>query len=283
MVPKAAVIGHPVSHSLSPRIFGYLAKKTRTPIDYLRVDVEPRKLRAFLESAREIYMGLNCTVPHKEKVAHHANVRTPEVKAIGAANVLHFKGKKTHAHNTDVEGVIETLKTHRIRVRGARVVILGAGGAALAVGYAVAELGAREVCFVNRTAARATKAARRLGARFRRTRFRSLSARAFTQFAEPVALYVQATPLGLPGLPSSPPLPASACTRAWALDLIPSAKPTAFLRDAARRGLKPVGGLDMLVWQAIATWKIWFGGLGNRSTEIRLAKGLLRELKRGSA
>ena len=95
-----------------------------------------------------------------------------------------------------------------------------------------------------------------------------------------VALYVNSTPLGMAGFEKRSVLPKQVTPGAWAFDLIYRPEHTVFLKAAARLGLKTVGGLDMLIWQALATWEIWFGPLGSRARVRRIFLGVRGELRK---
>ena len=279
-VPLAAVVGHPVSHSASPRIFELLAQAAGLPVHYRRLDIPPKLFKATLQVARqlELFSGWNCTIPHKQQAAKWADERSPEVRCLGAANVLKFRRGKIQAYNTDILGVTRTLLDHEIAVRGQRAVIFGAGGASLAVGYALGKLGAKEVVIVNRTLANARRVGRRLTQAFPKTLFFPTIDTQICAALE-VALYVNTTPLGMKGFQNTSVLPQQAYPGAWAFDLVYRPEQTVFLRDARRRGLKTVGGLDMLIWQAIGSWELWFGSLGEPSRVKRIFLKVRRNLR----
>ncbi len=273
MKHAAGVLGHPVEHSISPRLFAFFTKRTGIVLDYRRFDVAPPRLRATLDVLRDldVLAGCNVTIPHKERAAALADHRSPAVELLGAANVVTFADGAMRADNTDVLGIALTFRRHAIDVRGRDVAVFGAGGAALAVGYVLGEQRARSVTFVNRTPARSRRVARRLQARFGGTAFA-----AGAVAPGDAALYVNATPLGMAGFPAISVLPAGARPGAVAFDLVYRPAQTAFLSDARQRGLRPVGGLDMLLGQAIATFRIWFGPRAARELETDAAFAALR-------
>lgn len=256
------VIGYPIGHSLSPEIFRVLAHGLKKPFAYRPLAVEAKGLNRFLKTAKDVglFRGLNVTIPHKEAVIGSLDSCSPAALVLGAANVIHLQGKELVGHNTDVFGVLQTWREHQIPVKGKKLVLIGAGGAALAVGYAAGLEQATEVLIYNRTLARAKKVAKRLALHFPKTRFL-----AKTWVSEGIesgaSLYVNATPVGMSGFPvekffSNFP---KAKQPVWAFDLVYRPARTPFLREASERGFKTVGGLDMLVWQALEAWKIWMG------------------------
>ena len=127
----AGVLGHPVEHSISPRLFAFFSKRTGVAIDYRRFDVAPARLRVTLDVLRElgVLAGCNVTIPHKERVAALADTRSAAVDLLGAANVITFRDGSIAADNTDVLGIALTFRRHGIEVRGQDVAVFGAGGA----------------------------------------------------------------------------------------------------------------------------------------------------------
>lgn len=251
----AAVIGHPIAHSLSPALFAHIAQRTRLPIDYRRLDIEPARLRETVRVFREqpVFVGWNVTIPHKAAIAKLVDERSAAAELLGAVNVVRFSDGKLLGDNTDVAGVDLTFERHGVELRGANAVIFGAGGAATAVGYVLGKRRTREVAIFNRTPARARSLAKRLGAAFPRTRFV-----ANPRQAAPAALYVNTTPLGMSGFAQKSLLPPDAPRGAWAFDVVYRPERTPFLGQAQRQGLRPIGGLDMLIGQALGTYDLWF-------------------------
>jgi shikimate dehydrogenase len=252
----AAVIGHPIGHSISPELFGFIARETGVPIDYRRLDIAPGRLRTTLAVFREqrLFVGWNVTIPHKGAIAKLVDERSRAADVLGAVNVVRFAGERLLGDNTDVAGIEMTFDRYGIDVRARDAVIYGAGGAAGAVGYVLGKRRAASVAIVNRTPARARAAALRLSRAFPRTRFLA-NPRSF----DGAALYVNTTPLGMDGFAQKSLLPRDAPRGAWAFDVVYRPERTLFLRQARRQGLRPVGGLDMLIGQALGTYDLWFG------------------------
>lgn len=266
---KLGLFGFPVSHSRSPRLFARLARLLRRPIGYNAVEVRPGELRAAVAVARDAgWRGANVTVPLKEEAAAVADSLTVAARQLGAVNVLRF-GRTVIGDNTDAEGLRDALRQAGVRARGRSALVFGAGGAARAAGWALAKDGARTVRFTGRTASRAKKTARDLGRIFPRTRF---SAGA----GVPAEIWVNATPLGMKGLPDQSPAPKWLPSPRVAVDLVYGRR-TAFQRDAAKRGARVESGAGMLVFQALRAWESWDRPLG-AARRVRLAEPLLREV-----
>ncbi len=252
-----AVIGHPIKHSLSPEIFLLAAQAERRPVSYQKLDVRPERLRFFLGMAKrwELFTGCNVTAPHKEAMARLVNTLSIEAKAIGAANVVHFTEHGTHGYNTDVYGIRQTLKEQGKKLRGKTAILYGAGGAARAVAFALGKEGLKQVHVTNRTPARARALCRRFNQLFPRTKFLPTPT---ARLDVEVLLLVNTIPAAL-GVKL--PLPDGIGKATLAFDLSYRPTVTPFLKSAKKRGAQTVNGLDMLIWQALATWEIWFGEL----------------------
>ncbi len=246
----AAVIGHPVAHSRSPALFARFANATGIAFAYDAVDVLPDDLAAVLQRWRATpeFVGCNVTIPHKERALALADRVEAAARACGAANVLTREGEELVAGNTDVAGIESALAEHAVSLDGARVVILGAGGAARAVAEAARRGGAAQIWI----AARNGERARALAAAF--------GAQACTLDDVPLAdLYVNATPVGMQGQPQHSLLPLNAPASAAAFDLVYVPEQTPFVLDARARGMRTITGTAMFLAQAAATFERWFG------------------------
>ncbi len=247
---RAAVIGHPVAHSRSPALFARMAEAAGVALDYAALDVAPGDLAATLDAFRAdpAFVGCNVTLPHKARALALADEAEPAARACGAANVLSREEGRLVAGNTDVEGFEAALAAHGVTLRGARVAILGAGGAARAVAEAARRGGAASITVAARDLARARDVAAAFGAH------------ACALDDVPLAdVYANATPVGMEGRPQRSLLPPDAPPGACAFDLVYVPENTPFLADARARGLLAVPGTAMFRAQAVATFRRWFG------------------------
>lgn len=284
LIKRAAVIGHPIGHSLSPRIFAYLSgelgqESSGGVLEYTAVDVEPKGLKSFLERMRseDRWVGCNITIPHKESVFDWIDDVAPAAREVGAVNVLEVRDHKLVGHNTDVLGIQESIKKKSAPVQGGKVLILGTGGAARASAYAFAKAGAGEIFIQGRNAGRAADLAEAFTKLFAHIVFRSGASLAGARLAD-VDWIVQATPVGMfHHAGGSDPESGrvfqealrTAHQKAVAFDLIYRPAMTPFLSEAKKMGLQTLGGLSMLIEQALATWEIWLFPLGERKRELR--------------
>jgi len=158
------VLGDPVDHSLSPAMHNAAFAAAGLPHVYLRYRVPAALLPDAVREAKALRMGgLNLTVPLKEIVLPLLDAITHEAERIGAVNTLLFPpGGRTVGDNTDGRGFLAALRG-RVRLSGARALVIGAGGSARAVGAALCQIGAARITIANRTPARAERLAERLG------------------------------------------------------------------------------------------------------------------------
>jgi shikimate dehydrogenase len=240
-----AVIGHPIAHSLSPALHGSaLAERGGV---YLAFDVPPERLEKALAGLWAVgFAGLNVTLPHKEQALHLSALASEAAAAIGAANTLAWRPEGWYADNTDALGFQRTLAGESFR----EALVLGAGGAARAVLWALRSLGVpTRVCA--RREERAQALARLFGAE---------AVPWPRRHDVPFDLVVNATSAGQrPGDPAPFHDFARARPGALAYDLIYNPPETAFLRLARTAGLRTRNGLEMLIQQAAMSWRCWFG------------------------
>ncbi len=242
------VIGDPVAHSLSPLMHNVGFQARRMNAVYLPFRVGD--LRDFLGSIAPLGVaGFSVTLPHKEKMLRYLDDCDPLARAIGAVNTVVVRGGgKLYGYNTDYVGVLRALE-RRVRLRGSRVLIYGAGGAARAVAFALAQGGAI-VCICARRLERAQALARAAGgAALKRGRLRR-------EFFDAI---VNATPVGMHPQADGLPLAAAELNCRVVMDLIYRPMKTRLLDLAERRGIETISGVEMFLAQGTAQWEIWTG------------------------
>jgi shikimate dehydrogenase len=252
----ACVIGWPVAHSRSPLIHNYWIKELGLAAEYRREAVRPEEFSAFVRCLAERgYVGANVTVPHKEAAL---DVAEPDVRAraVGAANTLWLADGKLCATNTDVEGFLANLDaTVAGWDRGLdTAVVLGAGGAARAVVFALAERGIAAIHVANRSFARAVTLCERFAERVSALHWHEVPA-----ILPRAGLLVNATTLGMTGQPTLELDLGRLGASAVVCDLVYAPLDTALLQAARSRGLRTVDGLGMLLHQAVGGFARWFG------------------------
>jgi shikimate dehydrogenase len=251
---RYAVVGNPVAHSASPRLFSALGSRLGVSLDYRAERVTEAELPSFLERVRGgAFRGLSVTLPHKEAALRLADTASPAARAVGAANTLVCTGGRLEAHNTDGVGLVRALAQKGVTLQGARVLVLGAGGAARAAVHAARTAGAASVVVANRTASRATRLAESMGAVAVLLQEEALAA----VLAEAEVL-VQASAAGL-GRPGETALPRGCVLhpRLTVLDMVYQPLETQLLKDARAAGAACVDGLWMLVHQGVEQLRLF--------------------------
>jgi shikimate dehydrogenase len=251
----AAVIGHPVRHSLSPAIHN--AAFAALGIDWVFVafDVAPGAGAAAVSACHLIGLGgMSVTMPHKGAAASAVDRLTTEARRLGAVNCIVVDGDELVGHNTDGAGFLDTLRHDEgFDPAGRRTVVLGAGGAARAVALALADAGAADVVIVNRTAARGAAAAELAG---------DVGRVGMMEEVVEADLVVNATPIGMRGggAEGEIPVPGGLLRpHQLVVDLVYEPRETSLVRAARTAGASAVGGVGMLVHQAGHAVREWTG------------------------
>ncbi|WP_428927295.1 shikimate dehydrogenase [Marinibacterium sp. SX1] len=257
-IPLAGVIGHPIAHSKSPRLFAHWLRHHGIRGHYIPMDIAHDDLEKVLRTLPAMgFVGLNVTIPHKETVLGLADLVTDRATLIGAANTLIFRPDgKIHADNTDGYGFMENLRTGAPDwdPKAGPAVVLGAGGAARAVVSALAEAGVPDILLTNRTRIRAEKLKEDFGQRVQVVDWVQAG-----NIVEGAGLVVNTTSLGMVGKPElRVPLdglrPGTLVT-----DLVYAPLRTHLLQTAESMGCTVVDGLGMLLHQAVPGFERWFG------------------------
>lgn len=260
------VIGDPIEHSLSPVLHntGFAARRVNAV--YLPFLV--RYLGDFVAAIELLGIaGFSVTIPHKEHIVRYLDDCDALAAQIGAVNTVVVRGQgKLFGYNTDYVGVLRALE-RRMPIAGSRVLILGAGGAARAVAFALARGGAA-VAICARRMERAQRLARAI-------RGEAIPRRALRhEFFDAI---VNATPVGMHPQTSDSPLEGRELNCRLVFDTIYRPQRTKLLQLAAGRGIETVSGLDMFLAQGIAQWEIW---MGERAPEAAMGRAVVAALRR---
>jgi 3-dehydroquinate dehydratase/shikimate dehydrogenase len=243
----AAVVGRPLGGSLSPRLHNDAYRHLGVDACYLPAETgDPEEA---LGLARGLGMrGLSVTMPLKEAILPHLDALDPAASRIGAVNTVVLDGGRATGFNTDAIAAARVLGA-RLRLAGAQVAVVGAGGAARAVVHALCEAGARVTIF-NRTEARARDLAAAAGASWA-----PLPALA----SHPYRLLVHATPAGMAPDGAASAIPAEWLRGECVVDLVYAPRRTRLLREASRRGIEAIDGLGIFVEQAALQFRLFTG------------------------
>lgn len=259
---ELGLVGHPVEHSMSPDMHNAVFKELGLDLRYGLFDVLGGELEGFVSKAGEDMIGLNVTIPHKVSVIPFLDELSREAELIGAVNTVKFTGGRALGFNTDGLGCVKALGEAGVEVKGSRVLVLGAGGAARAISFQCVLEGA-VLSVSNRMEEK--EMAVKLAAEIREKTESDctvvdLDEEGVKQALRETDVLVHATPVGMhpnvSGVIIDPKLiPSSVAV----MDIVYNPVETRLLREARQRGCKTVEGVGMLVNQGAASEKIWLG------------------------
>jgi shikimate dehydrogenase len=263
---RLVLLGHPVSHSLSPRMQNAALRAARLAVRYEALDVPPQGVaNAVAQLAAEGAAG-NVTIPHKAAVAAVCARLEPLAQRTGAVNTFWTEDGALVGDNTDVDGFDDAVRELLGALPSGIVVgLLGAGGAAAGVLAAIERWGGCSVILYNRSMQRARELSARFPSIVRAAdeATQALASAALVVNATSVGLADDTMPVALEQLPAGVPV----------LDLVYRAGETAFVRMARQRGHRALGGLPMLVGQGAAAFERWFGFAPDRSVMWEAVQG----------
>ena len=267
---KAALIGHPVSHSLSPRIHDYWMKEYKINGAYEAIDAPPENLAETIERLRQDKncVGFNVTIPHKINVMPFCDILDPLAESIGAVNtVIIGADGELAGTNTDAYGAIENLRAQQPDWDGNRTkaLVIGAGGAARAILYGLVNAGCKDIILCNRTQDRADMLAK---TPFTQGLVRTIPWMGLAGTIGGRTLVINTTSMGMKGQEPLVPDFSAAPDDMIIYDIVYAPLITPFLRAARGRGLKTVTGIGMLLHQARPAFQAWFGTLPDISPEL---------------
>jgi 3-dehydroquinate dehydratase/shikimate dehydrogenase len=258
------VIGDPIGHSLSPLLHNTAFEARK--FDAVFVPFLVRDLRDFLDAITRFGVaGVSITIPHKETILRHLDGCDPLALRIGAVNTLVVRGgERLYGYNTDYVGVLRSLEG-RIRLAGSRVLLFGAGGAARAAAFALAQAGSI-VCVCARRPERARELARAVQGQVVE---RNALAKEFFDAV------VNCTPIGMFPRGGSP-LESSELNCRLVMDMVYRPLETELLRLARRKGIETISGVEMFLAQGFAQYEIW---TGERAPEAPMRRAVLAALR----
>jgi shikimate dehydrogenase len=249
----AAVIGHPIRHSISPVIHNAAFRALDLDWVFTAFEVAPGRAAAAAEGARDLGLaGLSVTMPHKADVVRALDRLTSTAEMLGAVNTVVRQGsRELIGDNTDGVGFLDALRIDEgFDPAGRRCLVVGAGGAARAVVLALAGAGAREIVVANRTASRAEEAAALVP---------EVARAGSSEEADAVELIVNATPQGMAGDRALPVQAAALGPGQLVVDLVYHPALTPLVEAARERGAAAANGLGMLIHQAAHAFRLWTG------------------------
>ena len=267
-IPVAAVLGHPINHSKSPKLHNYWLSLFDIDGHYIPLDIDPRNFENSIRALSGLgFVGANVTIPYKEKVLKIADKISDRAAIIGAANTLTFlQDGSIYADNTDGYGFLQNIKCkyNDWTAGEGTSVVFGAGGASRAILGALIEDGANEVILANRTRSRADQLRSDFGAKIKVVDWMKVQ-----NYLSDASTVINATSLGMDGKADLP-IPLQGLNKnTLVTDIVYTPLNTPLLENAAKRGCRTVDGLGMLIHQAIPGFERWFGVKPDVSEKLR--------------
>lgn len=256
--PHYLVVGHPISHSLSPLMHSVSLNHYSIDAEYAAVDLPPHSVTDFTSWInRDTFLGCNITIPWKQQLLDVPDVLSPEVQATGAMNTISKEesGRIIRGDNTDIYGFMAPLELYEDRLEWGRAILFGSGGSSLAVQYALNKLGYDELIIVSRNPAKVTPLQTA-------TYTKVVDYNQWQEFAEEAELFINSTSLGMGSLNDQSPVrkdESILLQEKLCYDLVYNPANTRFLQIAESSGAEILNGLDMLIHQGSRSFEIWTG------------------------
>lgn len=260
-----AVMGSPIGHSGSPLIYNYGFERFGLDYVYVAFDIKEHEVKDAIAAMRTFKMrGCNVTMPDKTEAAKYMDELSPAARMIGAVNTIVNDNGKLKGYITDGEGVVNSLKDEGVDVKGKKIVVTGAGGAATAIQVQCALDGAREIVIFNRTVARAMQTVEMIQREVPDCKvnvYDIADTQKMTDEIRTSEILINATSVGMK--PMDRESVVKDVTAFYpglvVMDAVYEPEETRLLREAKEAGCLCVGGKSMLLWQGVAAFKLYTG------------------------
>ena len=259
------VFGYPVDENPTVVVAKTAFEDLGIPYRYLTVEVKPENLEAAMKALVAWNMkGIHLTIPHKVEVLKYLDHIADDAKIMGAVDTVYVKDGELYGENTDGKGFIKSLQNAEIEIKGKKVFMLGAGGAARAIAVELANAGAKQLVILNRSEERGSELKELLEKNTKmQVEFQKWSETAVID--EDTDILVNTTSIGLyPNVDEKPDIDFDSIRPEMTVcDVIPNHPHTQLLKEAEKRGAKTVDGLGMLINQAVESFRLWTGMTAN--------------------
>ena len=257
-----AVIGSPIKHSLSPIMHRWIFERLGIDAEYQKINVDNNHLPKIIQKIRNGALdGINITIPLKEAVLTFLDEINPRAKSIGAVNCIMISNSKIIGNNTDWYGFSMALKKNNINTLNREVIILGAGGSARSILYALKRIGVQKMFLLNRTIEKAMK--------LQDSSIFVHPLQDANKIIKTNSIIINTTSVGMQNNKS--PINFGLINKNQILfDIIYSPLETSLLECGKKRGALTVNGLDMFIHQGLASLDLWFGS--SISTQVNFLK-----------
>jgi len=264
---KFAVIGDPIAHSLSPILHQYIYHQLKIEASFKKINILPHGLPSFINSNE--LDGFNVTLPHKQTIIPYLDKLDEAAQTIGAVNCVH----NGNGYNTDWIGFTKAMDQNGVSLNGIKCTILGAGGAARAIAFALIKSKANSISIINRTNKKANALVRWIESISDIPVHIQLQKNVMPQ--TPNHLIINCTPMGM--WPDTESMPELKILKGQILvDTIYNPLETRWLKTGKENGARTIGGLDMFIAQGLASADIWFGGKILEKIKLKPIKKVLK-------
>ena len=275
---KFAVLGYPIGHSMSPLLHNEIFRMKGLAHSYEAVLMPPEQLEGEFPSLKDKFAGFNCTIPLKEKVIPLIDSLSSHARELGSVNTVKCDNGITYGTSTDTEGFLRSLSAHNVSLKGKTVLIVGCGGVARVIAIACA----REGCNIT-IALRSPEKALTLIKEIDSLCGVTPTATALSSITGSFDLLVQCTPVGMYPNISSCPVSDEVIKNCHAVfDTVYNPIKTLILQKAELFGKTAIGGLEMLVYQGLASEEVWLGLTFTKEESDHLISLLEEKLKEGT-
>lgn len=276
------ILANPVEHSMSPVIQNFYAEQAGVDMVYIPLKTGEEGLEAAICGAYAMnFWGMNVTVPHKQRVMQYLAEVDPSAREIGAVNTLVRTKDGYKGYNTDALGLLRSIQEQDINLKGSKCILLGAGGAARAAAYVLVSQGAAQVYLLNRSADKAEEFAETVNESAGRQVIVPLPIADYGKIPAGSYLAIQTTSVGMhPDTDQIPVRDQDFYKQIHTgIDVIYTPMETRFMRQIRDLGGKAVNGLDMLVYQGVAAFELWFPHISlDAETISRARQSILHHL-----
>lgn len=252
------IFGYPVEHTLSPFMHNAAFEALGLDYCYIPFSVRPEDLNISVGAIKALNIrGVNITIPHKETIIPYLDELDREAELIGAVNTVLNKDGRLIGYNTDGRGFVRSIREEGgITPKGKRIMIIGAGGAARAISFSLANEDVEKI-FINDIIS--DKAKELSSAVRRKTSTETIYIKDFKEGVGEVDILINATPLGMKKEDPLPIPPEFLSSGILVYDIVYNPPETPLIREAKKKGAKTLGGLGMLLYQGALSFKIWTG------------------------
>jgi shikimate dehydrogenase len=270
------VIGNPIKHSKSPLIHNYIFRKLNIDAVYLAFEI--KDLKAFFTFVRDTNVkGISITIPHKVESIKYIDEVEPIIEKIKAINTVKNKNGKLIGYNTDIVGVIKAFETKGTKsLKGKTSLILGSGGVARAVIWALVEMGTESITIAGRTPEKLEELKNEVIPHFKNIETISLSK--VSEIIKNTDVIANCTPIGMIPNTEESPIDTNLINQNHIVfDTVYTPKETKLIKDSKQVGAKTILGIDMFIFQALEQDKIWL-----ETEEVFVYKGDIENILQGA-